>query len=170
MRPHFLAWLLFIVALVTISVAITGCAGQKPNVAPIPDEAIARQSLAEFFTLLHAGQYGAASELFGGSYETMIDHNPMVDPTDHASLFRNACTINGAQCLPLAGEPVLLRSATNEFLFSVQFELEAGSVFELGPCCGEDGSNQEPQSVFEYLVMRTEAGDFLVMDLPVYVP
>jgi hypothetical protein len=78
---------------------------------------LAEQALLHFFEDLHAGRYAEAAELYGGSYEVPIDHNPPVDPNDHAALWRNACTINGGQCLLIRS--VILRTSVSEFSYRV---------------------------------------------------
>jgi hypothetical protein len=131
---------------------------------------LALQALTAFFAHLQAGEYEQAAALYGGTYDVMIDHNPEIDPHDHAALFRNACTINGAQCLE-TGSVVLEEASTpKEFKFAVQFKNDDGSVFELGPCCGETEANQPPQSVFVYTVAKSTANDYVVLDMPVYTP
>jgi hypothetical protein len=131
---------------------------------------LAIRALTAFFSHLHAGEYEQAAGLYGGTYDVMIDHNPEIDPDNHAALFRNACTINGAQCLEI-GSIVLEDLFTPwEFKFVVQFKNDDGSIFELGPCCGETESDQPPQSVFVYTVVKTATDDYVVMEMPVYTP
>ncbi len=55
---------------------------------------------------------------------------------------------------------------SNEFVFTIEFKLNDGSLFLLGPCCG----GGDPILQFTYHVIRTTDGKFLVMDLPVHVP
>jgi hypothetical protein len=45
-----------------------------------------------------------------------------------------------------------------------------GSLFVLGPCCGANETEMPPVSQFEYKVTRDASGQFVVMDLPPYVP
>jgi hypothetical protein len=131
---------------------------------------LAVRALGAFFSHLQAGEYGQAAGLYGGTYDIMIDHNPEIDPDDHAALFRNACTVNGAQCLE-TGRVVLERQPSpTEFKFTVEFKNEDGSLFELGPCCGEAETDHTPQSVFVYTVMKSTADDYVVMEMPVYAP
>jgi hypothetical protein len=131
---------------------------------------LAIRALTDFFSHLHAGKYEQAVALYGGTYDVMIDHNPEIDPDDHVALFRNACTINGAQCLETGGVVLEEQSAPTEFRFTVQFKNDDGSQFELGPCCGETESDHPPQSVFIYTVVKTIAGDYVVLEMPVYTP
>jgi hypothetical protein len=144
---------------------LSACAGPT-----VPDEQLAEQALVEFFADLHAGRYAQAAEAYGGSYEVMIDHNPALDPADHAALFRSACTINGAQCLEVLRVELLPTTAAQEFHFEVVFRLEDGSPFVLGPCCGGFETDFPPVSAFTYTLSKGGDGRFRVMDMPVYVP
>jgi hypothetical protein len=131
---------------------------------------LALQALTAFFAHLHAGEYEQAAGLYGGTYDVMIDHNPEIDPDDRAALFRNACTINGAQCLETGRVVLEEQSTPTKFRFAVQFKNEDGSLFELGPCCGATEADQPPQSVFMYTVVKSTADDYVVLDMPVYGP
>jgi len=122
----------------------------------------ARESLFSYLSLLHAGRYAEAVNLYGGSYDILRDWNPAVDPNDYAALFENGCAVNGLKCLDVAG--ILLKEAvsSHEFKFVVEFINEDGSLFESGP-------ETSPQSQFIYTVMKVDVR-FLIQDLPVYVP
>jgi hypothetical protein len=130
----------------------------------------AQQALIAFFSYLHAGEYGQAAELYRGEYDIMHHHNPEIDPDDLAALFRNACTINGAQCLEIRHATLLDKPSTAEFRFAVQFVNEDGSLFTLGPCCGDTDLNAHRQDEFLYTVRLECTGRYLVMEMPVYVP
>jgi hypothetical protein len=130
----------------------------------------ALRALAAFFSHLHATEYEQAVALYGGSYDVMIDHNPEIDPDDRAALFRNACRINGAQCLETGRVILEGRLSPTEFQFAVEFKNEDGSPFELGPCCGATETDQPPQSVFVYTVVKSTADDYVVLEMPVYAP
>ncbi len=131
---------------------------------------LAIRTLTTFFSHLHAGDYEQAAALFGGSYDIMIDHNPEVNPDDHAALFRNACRINGAQCLEIGSVVLEGRPAPTEFKFAVEFTNDDGSLFVLGPCCGATEADQPPQSVFFYTVVKSTADEYVVLEMPVYTP
>lgn len=135
-----------------------------------PDIESAQKALIGFFYHLHAGDYGRAVELYGGEYDLMRQHNPGIDPDDYASLFRNACTINGAQCLEILQVEFLGKPSNAEFQFAVQFENDDGSLFTLGPCCGDEDINAGPKDKFLYTVRLECTGRYLVMGMPVYVP
>ena len=157
-----------LLALSGILTAVAACAA--PESEKQPDAVLAQQALTTFFADLHAGRYDQAAEAYAGPYETMIDHNPSLDPADHVALLRNACTINGAQCLEIRTAELLPTEAAGEFRFAVQFQLDDGSVFVQGPCCGGSVEDFPPFSTFTYVVIKGEGGRFRVMDMPVYKP
>jgi hypothetical protein len=119
-----------------------------------------------------ASRYEEAAAFYGGSYEPLVEMNPGVDPQAHATLFRNACRVNGFQCLPvrevLSVERVREARRAAELAITVSLMNPDGSVFALGPCCGEETG--EPQTEFTFTVRQDEGGEFKVFDLPPYVP
>ena len=123
-----------------------------------------------FFSYLHDGEYERASDLYGGKYDGMRDHNPDIDPDDHAALFKNACTVNGAQCLEVRQSTLLERPSPAEFRLSVEFSNEDGSQFSLGLCCGDDDPNYVAQTEFIYTIQFECTGKYNVLETPVYVP
>ena len=131
-------------------------------------ESVAMESLTQFFAELHDGSYTEAAQLYGGSYQELADMNTLIDPTDYAALWKNACKVNGFQCLNVGSIGPKGKTATGEFIFLVEFIDEQGNTFQREPCCGESGSST--QSAFEYRVKKTQGGQFKVMDMPVYVP
>ena len=160
--------LILVYALITLGIA--DCGGQLNSASSdvsTPPEQIAQDVLIEYFSLLHSGNYQEASELYGGSYDTLIEHNPTIDPSNHAALFKNACENNGAQCLKISGAPILDRISDRDFVFLVEFERADGSIFSRGPCCG---GPQPPARSFSFDVMQISEEEFLVMDTPIYVP
>jgi hypothetical protein len=150
-----------------------GCV-QNPSLNDTPkpssDQELAQQTLYRFFDNLHDGKYQEAASLYGGEYETMIAQNPDLDPTDHPALFRNACTFNGLRCMKVKTARLEKQISPTDFRFLVEFQNEDGSLFVLGPCCGANATDMPPQSVFPYTVMKDAQGNFLLLDVPVYVP
>jgi hypothetical protein len=130
----------------------------------------AQQSLVGFLEDLQTGRYDEAAKLYGGNYEIMIDHNPNLDPNDHTGLLRNACTINGTACLELKSIALVGEESANAFNFKVEFMDEDGSLFVLGPCCGGNETDTPSQSVFTFTVIKNNDGNFVVMEMPPYVP
>jgi hypothetical protein len=147
---------------------------RTPSSSPMADRAgeeLALQSLLDFFEHLNAGRYEEASQLYGGPYEVLIDNNPTLDPQDHAALLRNACTINGLQCLRVRSARLQEDAVSGaEFRFLVEFSMPDGERFVRGPCCGASETDMPPESEFSFAVVRSEDGAYRVQDLPVYVP
>jgi hypothetical protein len=135
------------------------------------DEELALQSPVDFFEYLSARRYDEASQLYGGSYEVLIDNNPTLDPQDHAALLRNACTANGFQCLRVQSarlqDQVMSRA---EFRFLVAFCTRDGGLCIRGPCQGASKTEMPSQSEFLLAVVQSENEAFRVQDPPVYVP
>jgi hypothetical protein len=160
----------------TISILLlflASCVPQSSRLAAtgkINDEERAQQALMDFLGNLHNGKYAEAARYYGGSYETMIDHNPDIDPNDHAALMRNACTINGMQCLQAKIIGLEDKVPGEKYVFMIEFLKEDGTPFMLGPCCGGEESNFPPQSVFHFSVMEVDQNKSVVMDMPPYIP
>jgi hypothetical protein len=130
----------------------------------------ARNILTTFFELLNQREYEQAAALYGGDYQGLRDSNPLLDPQDHVALLTNGCEINGLQCLRVkrvVDEKVV---SLAEYHFTVEFINQDGSLFVRGPCCGGNATDFPPESQFAYTVIRSCAGEFLVLVLPVYVP
>ncbi len=142
------------------------------------DEQTGLGVLVDFLTYLHEGDYEKAAQIYGGSYDLMLEHNPEIDPNDHVSLLKNACTINGMQCLdvysagPTAAGPYESYELQNliEFKYQVEFANPDGTLFVLGPCCGGNATDSPPQSVFYFTVVKVDQDKFIVVDMPPYVP
>jgi hypothetical protein len=161
--------------MMVITILITACVLQTPcqsQTESMPDEQLARTALINFFAYLQAEQYNTAADLYGGSYEIMIQHNPDLDPDDRAALWQAACRINGAQCLEVeqATWEVDAQVPESVFQFSVVFRNEDGSTFSLGACCGDEDGNRPPQREFPFSVKQQAEGLFIVLDPPIYAP
>lgn len=123
----------------------------------------ARETLVAFFDRLNNGRFAAAAELYGGSYEVMIEHNPDVDPNDHVGLLEQACRVNGAVCLGVKTAVFADQPAPNEFQFQVEFANADGSLFMI------ELPEQPAQSQFAFTARMTESGSFTITGL-VYSP
>ena len=84
-------------------------------------------------------------------------------------LLANACEINGHKCL-LARIAIFKELRGDKYVFQVEFSNPDGSLFVLGPCCGANETEMPPVSQFEYTVTKIAEGEFVVMNLPPYVP
>jgi hypothetical protein len=126
------------------------------NVTPADLEQ-ARNAAGRYFTALFAGRYDEAAALYGGSYETLVDWNPTIAPSDHAALLRAGCTNNGLQCLAVKRVARVDAQSTTDFTMLVEFINDDGSTFKHG-------------STTQFLVRVKKSGvAFQVLDLPVYV-
>ena len=164
-----------IIALFLLLILSVGCLSQPTDTSQLPSPVLssstdeARDTLIRFFELLNMKKYTEADVLYAGDYEIMQTWNPDIDPSDHVKLWKHACEWNGLQCL-------VIRTATlsgqkdNISVFQVEFSNPDGSLFVLGPCCGANETEMHPVSQFEYRVLKTTEGEFLVMDMPPYVP
>jgi len=135
----------------------------------VEKEQAARLALLNFFDKLSGGEYTAAVASFCGSYETLVSFNPDLDPDDHAGLWQRGCQVNGVQCLGIRTATFNERTAEGEYIFTVEFSNQDGSLFVRQACCGEDPTTA-PQFQFEYRVVEGGDGQFRVLDMPVYVP
>lgn len=136
---------------------------------PLPDTPEARQSreaLEAFLAATHEGDYVTAASLYGGSYESLIDWNPPVDPADGPALFASACA-HQLRC-ELAVRRVLAGSIQpGMYTFYVEFETDDGEPWTMGPCCG---SETDPTvSQFPFVVSWTADGP-RVLTTPIYTP
>ena len=136
----------------------------------LSDDQFALDILVNFLESLHNGNYAEAARLYGGTYETMTDQNPNVDPNDYAVLLQNACTLNGMQCLQVKSANLDRKISDTEFIFKVGFLNDDGTLFELGPCCGDDETNFPPQTVFYLSVIKGDNNKFVVIDTPPFAP
>jgi len=152
---------------------LTGCTPQpinSPQPTSLPSTAgEGQQTLIKFFSLLNAKKYAEADALYGGSYEQLQVFNPDADPSDHAALWTSACEMSGLQCLTVR-TATFMNLRGDMYVFQVEFNDPDGSLFVLGPCCGTNETEMPPVSQFEYKVSRNTSGQFVVMDLPPYIP
>lgn len=157
----------------TLMLFLASCSApqsESPSAKTLSDDQLVLAILVNFLESLQNSNYAEAAQLFGGTYETMIDQNPNVDPNNHAVLWQNACTLNGMQCLQVKSASLDKKVSDTEFVFKVDFLNDDRTLFELGPCCGEDETNFSPQSVFYFTVIKVNNNKFVVMDTPPYAP
>jgi hypothetical protein len=161
-------WILWLSFLILIC-ACRAIKGEDPT-PTLSEPQIARGVLIDYFTHLQAGRYAEAAQLYGGTYEMLTSFNPDVEADDYTTLWSNACQFNGLQCLLVRQAELIEEPIVGKFVFRVQFQNSEGSQFSLGPCCGATEAENPPQVDFNYTVVKTAEGDYMVMDLPVYVP
>ncbi len=155
--------------IISIVMSISACTAQGTP-ANSSEESQAAQALTTFLAELHNGQYAKASEYYGGSYDTMMEQNPMMAGNDHESLLKNACTVNGAVCLAVKSVTLEKMVSANEYEFKVEYQNEDGTLFVQGPCCGGNETDSPSQSMFFFTVSKNAEGKFMVMDMPPYMP
>lgn len=111
-----------------------------------------------------------AVNYYGGSYEVLLDNNPTTDPDNYQELLRNACVINGFQCLRVHEIVDIEETSPNKYVISANFITGDGEIFVRGPCCGASEEDMPQESIFEFRVIKDDSGEYKVLDLPVYVP
>lgn len=141
------------------------CVGEQAKLPTSSAEAV----LVGFLSSLADGNYDVAAGLYGGSYGTLRDWNPVLDPEAVTNLWENGCTKNGLQCLELRRVVKTSVEEDGVFRFDVELSTAEGELFERGPCCGEDPASSPPVSVFEFTV-EDVGGRFVVTQMPPYVP
>ncbi|HAF62364.1 MAG TPA: hypothetical protein DCK95_08560, partial [Anaerolineaceae bacterium] len=154
--------------IITLVFSLFACTAKEniPSSTTIAnDDQLALNALVDFLESLHAGKYDEAAQFYGGTYEIMINHNPDIAPQDHAALLRNACTINGAQCLQVRSTGLEEKISDTEFTFKVEFQNADGSLFVIGSCCGEEETEALYHSIFSFRVSKNAEGNFQVMDM-----
>lgn len=133
----------------------------------LTDQEKAQAALTQFLEGLSEGMYAEAVKFYGGSYDHLRSMNPLVPADDFQALWQNGCQLNGLQCLPLLRVANVEESVLGEFLFTVELNDGSGQPFEQESCCGD--SEGQPVSRFEFRVKRSN-GDYLVVDMPPYLP
>ena len=149
-----------------------GCIG-KPSTKPAipPDEFSQVEMILDmFFDALHEGDYRAAADLYGGSYELLTEMNPDLDPGAHLALLEQACKTNGFQCLRVGEVLSVDETSQGTYDLTVTFLTSAGETFQRGPCCGAGAGDEPPHTDFTFRVAREGTGKYKVLDLPVYMP
>lgn len=129
----------------------SGPSPEYPTVTPtsfIAEQGMANDALWRYVSALAAGkdnpnEYQQAANLYGGSWEALIQQNPDVPANNLPALLQRACEVNIYNCAP----PQQIQTAGEQdgFLFDVQYV---------------DGSKGR------FRVQRQPDGMFLVMNLP----
>lgn len=156
-------YIVSVLIVLAVLITLSGCTTREPA-------SEAEQTLEEFLDRMNEGVYEKAAELYGGAYQSLVDNNPNIDPKDLAALLKNACEINGFQCLKVRSISLEDTNAAGESIFRVEFNNEDGTQFVREACCGEGTTDDPAKSSFIFKVIRGEDGGYRVMDLPPYVP
>ncbi len=139
------------------------------DTSPLTDLEKAKETLFRFFNALNQGKYDEAETLYGGEYEIITTWNPDIEPADRTGLLEAACTFQ-LVCRPVLDVVKGEQTDESRFMFELTFSNPDGSLFSLGPCCGEPKTEQPPQTEFPCSVLKLDDGSFKVECLPVYVP
>lgn len=150
----------FLMTLLLFLLSLPGC--RAPG-----DAGQAQEALARYLAHLHQGQYAQAAALYGGSYDVLLDWNPDMERTDQAALLRRGCTVNGLQCLAVAGIEPRPGGEPGTFFFDVSFRNADGSLF-VHPVPGDQAGGELAAS-FPFTVVASGSG-YQVLELPVYLP
>ncbi len=126
----------------------------------------AENALREFFAVLYAGDYVRGSELYGGDTQILQDWNPDIQ-NDLPAWLERGCNQNGLVCLLPRSLTYTGPDADGALQFMIEFSNPDGTLFQRGPCCGEETGPIETS--FLYRVMQQD-GVWLALDLPPYVP
>jgi len=148
---------------------LAGCAAPQPT-PEAADRAGAQEALASFLGLLAGGEYDQAATMYAGPLDSLHSFNPELDPQDAPALIGYACGQRLLQCLPVRSVTLAEVTSGEDVVFNVEFSLEDGSLFVLGPCCGATSTEMPPVSSFAFRVRPEPSGSYAVLDLPPYVP
>jgi hypothetical protein len=131
---------------------------------------MAEETLSSFLSMLAAGDYTQAAEMYVGPLDSMQAWNPEIDAQDVGGLLGYGCESHLLQCLPVRSIVLAETVSGGEMMFNVEFSLPDGTLFVRGPCCGATSTEMPDQAVFAFRVKPQTDGGFVVMDLPPYVP
>lgn len=131
---------------------------------------LARQTLINYFSALSLGEFSDAARLYAGDYQLLRDNNPDLPADDFGGLFQAGCTKNGFVCnLSIKSEVGVAQISQDTFRFSLELQNPDGSLFILGPCCGESDAEFSQTSQFDFVIQKIE-DRFFILTLPVYIP
>ena len=141
-----------------------------PSSPEVADTAAAEQTLASFLGMLADGEYAEASALYGGPLDAMQIWNQEIEAGDVAGLIGYGCSSRLLQCLPVRSLTLAQIAPSGELVFHVEFSLPDGTQFVRGACCGATSTEMPDQSEFPFRLQPEAGGEFIVLDLPPYVP
>jgi hypothetical protein len=131
-----------------------------------PDKDEAEQALREYLSALNKGDFILGAKLYGGSVELLQIWNPDITD-DLPALLERACTQNGLVCMNPSSIEYRGKDEYGTNLFRVEFSNPDGTLFQQGPCCGDEEGITVTNFIFR--VIKTDSG-YTVLDLPPYVP
>ncbi len=145
-----------------------------PAVSPavealVQDSTQARVTLAEYLSHLAEGRYEEAAELYGGNWReagSQFVEAEDVDTLSTAGFLVRTCAGIFRCDLRLQEVRAVEVADPTRVLLRVTLQDRSGARFQMGPCCGEEG---EPVTEFDFIV-RKRSGEFVVDELPIYIP
>jgi hypothetical protein len=166
--------LFVVIVLILIVSGTASCSREQASSGEVPgaddQSRLAAAAFRAFFDHLAAGNYRQAAAHYGGSFDVLRSYNPGANPEDQAVLLKLACLTNGYQCLTVDEITAVRENTPAEWLITASFLTDQGEVFSRGACCGADEGDQPAETEFTFRVKKVPSGEYLVMDLPVYVP
>lgn len=129
----------------------------------------AEQALLSFYAALSSREYGAAAELYGGSYSVLSTWNPDLEPEAFSDLLRRGCEVNGLQCLEVRRIVSVSRLREKEYRFIAEFSTAGGELFVRR--ISEDGDLAASRSDSSFSIVIEDVGEgYQVKGLPPYTP
>ena len=126
----------------------------------------AEGAISDFLAALHSRDYILAAKLYGGDTSILADWNPDIT-NDLPAWLERGCTQNGLMCLTPRSLTYRGPDADGALQFLVEYNNPDGTLFQRGPCCGDESGATETN----FLVRARQQDDlWLVLDLPPYVP
>lgn len=122
---------------------------------------MAESVLIKYFSELHDGNYEAAVNHYEGDYTLLKVLNPAEKNPDQATLFEDACDLDGFLCLEILEVTTAQKVAPHQYRFEVVFQNEDGSIYK------HQTSNGLFMSVFPFTVIE-HGGDYFVQQLPIH--
>jgi hypothetical protein len=174
LRPFLLILLVLLAAACSTGAGETQPAGPplepSPTAVRLQHTLEAEGTLVHFFSQLHAGDFQDAAMMYGGPYDILAAYNPGLEAGNSPAMLASACQQNGFQCLEVLSVELQDQPAEDFWVFEVKFQNEDGSLFTLGPCCGESSPGAVIRDTFPVSVTVTTSGEYRVLTLPPYVP
>lgn len=128
--------------------------------------ASAHGATSDFLTALFTGDYILGAKLYGGDTSILSDWNPDIQ-NDLPAWLERGCTQNGLNCLPARSLTYRGPDAEGALQFLVEYNNKDGTLFQRGPCCGEETG----PITTSFLMRARQQGDmWQVLDLPPYIP
>lgn len=117
--------------------------------------------LIKYFSELHNGNYDEAALHYEGDYTLLKVLNPGETNLDQATLFEDACDLDGFLCLEIFEVTSAQKVAPHQYRFEVVFQNEDGSIYK------HQTSDGLFITVFPFTVIEHD-GEYFVQQLPIH--